>query len=623
MFATYAPLTLKLLEPAATGQRRISGIASTKTRDRQGDIIESLGMSFTNPVTLLVGHDQGKPVGKAWLSARPESITFEATLHDPNKLPPGPLRSEIEQAYAACREGIYTAVSIAIASARAIIEPLREGGLHFKSGEIVELSLVTVPANSEAGIHSVKSLDPRYLAARQFSGGNRMTIPEQIEALETRHANADTRLQAILELAAKENRTCTPDESTEYDAVDAERKRLAVDIARWKERELVNKSLAVSPGSPPPEAPRSTVLPFQPTITVKSTLQPAARFVRLAMAKMYGKGDTEKSLQYARQFKDTPEVEAIIKAAVAVGTTTDATWAGPLVPTLQNVTAEFIALLRPATLLGRIPGIVTVPFNVRVPAQTGGGTYGWVGEGLSKPVTKLAFAAVTLAMHKAAGIIVFTEELARVSSPSAEEMVRNDMINGIAAFLDSQFVDPAVAEVAGVNPASITNGLTPIVSTDNILADLTAIFTALAAANIDPAGGTLLMSPGNAFALATTTASGLFVFPNITMQGGTLVGINVVTSSVLGTNVVFIARNSVFVADEGGIQIDVSREASVQMDSAPLTPPAPLVSLWQQNFIGLRADRFISWKRARTAGVQLVTGAGYTAPALMTTQQSA
>ena len=335
------------------------------------------------------------------------------------------------------------------------------------------------------------------------------------------------------------------------------------------------------------------------------------------MALMYGQGDRQRSLEYAKQFRDTPEVEAVIKAAVPIGTATDATWAGPLVPTVQNIAAEFITLLRAASVMNRIQGLVKTPFNVRVPAQTGGGTYGWVGEGLSKPVTKLAFSAVAVAMHKAAGIVVFTEELARLSTPSAEEVVRNDMVNGIAAFLDQQFLDPAVAEVSGVNPASITNGLTPITSTDDILADLNAIFAALATANIDPTGGTLLMSPANAFALATTTTNGMFVFPGITMEGGTLVGVNVVTSNTLGTNVVFIARNCVFVADEGGIQIDVSREASVQMDSAPATPPTPLVSLWQQNLVGLRADRWISWKRARAAGVQLITGAGYTAPALL------
>jgi hypothetical protein len=88
-----------------------------------------------------------------------------------------------------------------------------------------------------------------------------------------------------------------------------------------------------------------------------------------------------------------------------------------------------------------------------------------------------------------------------------------------------------------------------------------------------------------------------------------------VTSQVMADNVVFIAKNCVFVGDEGGIIIDVSREATVQMDSAPLTPPiqstTTAVSLWQQNLVGLRADRFISWMRARLAGVQLVTGADY------------
>jgi Phage capsid family. len=83
-----------------------------------------------------------------------------------------------------------------------------------------------------------------------------------------------------------------------------------------------------------------------------------------------------------------------------------------------------------------------VPFNVSVPAQTGGGTYQWVGQGAPKPVGKLAFSTITLSILKAAGIIVITEELARTSTPSAEEVIRRDMIAGIAAFLDTQFIDP-------------------------------------------------------------------------------------------------------------------------------------------------------------------------------------
>jgi HK97 family phage major capsid protein len=614
MSAYYAPeLVIKRFD-AGAAPRRLTGIASTPTPDRAGDIVDPLGMTFEQSIPLLLNHNQDENVGTASLTATAEGIRFDATFHDVSELPPGRIRHLVEETYAACKAGIYRKVSIAIAKARALVEPLKGGGMRFKSGEIVELSLVTVPANPHAGILTVKALEA--------PPGGRMSIPEQIEALETRKKNAQLRMNQVLELSQNENRTSTPEEAAEFDLLNAEVKRLDGDLNRYRDLEAVNKSLALPAGAP--AAPPSRPAPVVPFISVKSNLQPASRFVRIAMSLLYGKGDRQASIEYAKQFRDTPEVEAVLKAAVAVGTTTDATWAGPLVPTLQTITAEFLTLLRPATLIGRIPGIVTVPFNIRIPAQTGGGTYGWVGEGLSKPATALAFSTVTLGMHKAAGIVVFTEELARNSSPAVEEVVRRDMINGIAQFLDHQFITASVAAVAGVNPASITNGVTPIVSTDNVISDLRAIFTALAAANLDPAGGSLLMSPANAFALATYMVQGMMVFSDISMDGGTVVGVNVVTSQVMADNVVFIAKNCVFVGDEGGIIIDVSREATVQMDSAPATPPisgtTTAVSLWQQNLVGLRADRFISWMRARLAGVQLVTGADYNvmvSPALM------
>lgn len=608
----YLELTQKAAD--ATG-RRITGIASTPTPDRRGDIIEPRGLRFTNPVPLLLHHEQDKPIGLARLGTPTATgLPFEADF--PVIADPGPLRDRVEGTLQAIRAGLYTAVSVAINRLTAVVKPLPSGALHFLEAEVVELSIVTVPANREASILSVKALDAPYLAKPVSLGGPKpMTITDQLAALETRKSNARTRMDAILDRAQTEERTLTVEESTEHDALANEYKRLDEDEVRWKERELVNKSLATpiggGPGPSTPPLGRSAVPP-PAAITVKSLLQPAASFTRLAMALMYGKGNRERSIEYAKQWKDTPEVETILKAAVTVGTTTDATWAGPLVPTLQTVANEFLALLRPAMIIGRVPGLVNVPFNVRVAAQTGGGTYGWVGEGLSKPVTKLAFSAVSVAMHKAAGIIVFTEELARISTPRVEEVVRRDMIAGISQFLDGQFIDPAVAEVTGVNPASITNGLTPHTSADDFLTDLGTIFDAFAAAGIDPTGMSLLMSPANAMRLALTRENGIFVFPNVSTAGGTVVGVNVVTSTALGSNVIAIARDCVFIADDGGIEIDVSREASVQMDSAPATPPTPMVSLWQQNLVGLRADRFISWKRARAAGVQLVTGADYT-----------
>jgi HK97 family phage major capsid protein len=256
-----------------------------------------------------------------------------------------------------------------------------------------------------------------------------------------------------------------------------------------------------------------------------------------------------------------------------------------------------------------------VPFLASVPTQTAGGSYGWVGQGAPKAVTKLGFGTAKLDIAKAAGIIVLTEELVRVSSPSAEAIVRADMIAGIAAFLDLQFIDPAVAAVANVSPASITNGITPISSVDDPLSDLYALLAALSAANVPLAGVTLIMSETNALGMGMVRDSlGNRMFPNMSPTGGTAEGITIITSNAANGNVIAFQPSAILYADDGGVQIDISREASVQMDSAPDNPPLAttvMVNLWQNNLVGLRAERWVNWKRGRDVAVQIVTGASY------------
>jgi hypothetical protein len=85
-------------------------------------------------------------------------------------------------------------------------------------------------------------------------------------------------------------------------------------------------------------------------------------------------------------------------------------------------------------------------------------------------------------------------------------------------------------------------------------------------------------------------------------------------SNNVGARVILVHAPSILYADEGGVRIDVSREASVQMDSAPDSPATAttvLVSLWQNNLVGLRAERMITWKRARTGSVYYITTAAY------------
>jgi len=47
------------------------------------------------------------------------------------------------------------------------------------------------------------------------------------------------------------------------------------------------------------------------------------------------------------------------------------------------------------------------------------------------------------------------------------------------------------------------------------------------------------------------------------------------------------------------------------MDSAPTDPAVSLVSLWQNNLVGLRAERFINWKKGHAQAAQFIDGATY------------
>jgi HK97 family phage major capsid protein len=225
------------------------------------------------------------------------------------------------------------------------------------------------------------------------------------------------------------------------------------------------------------------------------------------------------------------------------------------------------------------------------------------------------FTTVALAQYKIAGILTFTYELARSSEPSAEETFRSEMIAGIAQFMDAQFLDPTVAAVVGINPASITNGVTGILATADPLVDITNLLNTFIAANIPLAGVVLLMSEANAFMLGSQrTAMGEPVFPGVTVAGGSINGVPIIPAQTAGTNIIGVVPRYVLYADDGGVSVDVSREASLQFTDTPTVPDATTVfrSLWQDNLVGLRAERFCAWIKGHPNAVNMVTGTAYT-----------
>jgi HK97 family phage major capsid protein/HK97 family phage prohead protease len=599
----YALLEIKALDQSS---RTFSGIASTPELDRVGDMVDPAGVTFKNPLPLLFHHDPKQPIGRVTLKTTPQGIVFEATI--PHVDDPGPLKARVDEAWQSVKAGIITGVSIGTRILAGGIERMTSGARRLTKTEICEVSLVTIPANANATILTVKSL----AAARRVETGMKPTISEHIQNLENKRAALAATMTEIMESAAGDGKTLEAPQAEEHDGLALQVKSIDADLGRWREHEKLQITAAV----PVPPAP--ALRPTYPVISVKANVPLGTAFVRAACAQLVCKGNVRDAAEYAeKRWNDsTPEVALYLKAAVAAGTTTDATWASPLVN--QNVSNEFIELLRPATILGKIPGLRQVPFNTKVPTQTAGGTYGWVGEAKPKPVTKLAFSSTSLGISKAAGIIVLTKELVMLSNPSAEALVRADMIAGIAQFLDSQFIDPAVAAVAGVNPASITNGAPTAAATANPLADIIGLINHFATNNIAVAGVTFIMSAANALSLTfRTNLDGSPEFPGVTINGGNYKGLTFITSQAAGGNVIALQPSLVLYADDGGVSIDASEQASLQMDSAPASPAdatTVYVSLWQTNTIGLRAERFINWAKANANAVKYLTATAWPAP---------
>lgn len=654
MNRAYAFLNVKSVD----GEKRlITGTATTPTPDRMGDIVEPLGVQFKNPLPLLLYHNSQKPVG--WVKFQKptkDGIAFEAQL--PTVDEPGTVRDRIEEAWTSIKSGLLAGVSIGF---RAIEESYNKetGGFRFLKSEVLELSLVAIPAQPDARIETIKSLDigvpaatgtgRRVISSQPGASGSVVssarkgattmkTIAEQITAFEAKRAASDARMSEIMTKSADEGRTLDETEKEEYDTLDTEVKGIDEHLVRLRAQEERNKQQAKSvAGKSVEEGTRTRG--GNSVVSVQSNLPPGIEFTRMVMCKIASflemqKGNFISAEQVARaRYPDCPRIHNVLKAAVGAGVTEVAgspgTDFGASLVYAQNLESEFVEFLRPQTIIGRIQGLRRVPFNIRYNQQTSKGTGYWVGEGAGKPLTSMGVSPNTLLWAKVAAIAVITQELARFSSPSAETMVRDELARAIIERIDIDFVDPNKALVSGVSPASITNGVTPISSSGTeasaVRTDMQALFGAFIADNLNPATATLIMPTATAMALSLMqNALGQAQFPGITMQGGTLMGIPVVTSQYVtdgspgGAIIILVNASDIFLADDGQVTVDVSREASLEMSNTPAvnsaTPtPAQLVSLWQTNSIGLRAERFINWARRREESVQYLSNVLYSA----------
>lgn len=136
----------------------IEGMATTPAPDRVGDVVEPMGAMFKTPMPLILQHEHSLVVGNVTF-AQPQAkgVPFKARMPKIKEL--GRLKERVDEAIQSVKYDLISAVSIGFRGVEGEIERLKSGGLRFKKWEWLELSLVTVPANAQAVLHAIKSLD--------------------------------------------------------------------------------------------------------------------------------------------------------------------------------------------------------------------------------------------------------------------------------------------------------------------------------------------------------------------------------------------------------------------------------------------------------------------------------
>lgn len=469
------------------------------------------------------------------------------------------------------------------------------------------------------------------------------TYSEQLADVKATRAGFVDKMKALSQKSVDEGRTMNSAEEEEFGELDSQVKTLDAEVKRLNRLiELDGETAAPVVDSETKNAPQRRE---GPTLKTVEKLEPGIAMARYAMCLVASKGNHAMAFQLAE--RHFPKTEGVVKtlkaqaeganlqqlmhmkATVPAGTTTDGTWAAPLVYA-DTFTGDFIEYLRPRTLIGQA-AFRRVPFNVRIAGQTSGGSASWVGQGKSKPVMKVDFNATTVPFTKIAAISVITQELARFSDPSAEALVRDSLADAVIARADNDLFDPDLAAVSNVNPAGLLNGVAPIVPTGPIDYSDPASVRCAVAALWAPWDSTNLgarpayyTTPGAARMLAfATDPLGNQAFPGMTAQGGTLLGVPVRVSQYLANNggsggapFILVDESEIWLADDGSVTLDASEQATIEMSDTPVgsssatvtSNGSPFVNMWQTNSIALRAERFIWWGPRRSGAVQWIDG---------------
>lgn len=643
MNRAYSLLHIKSIDD---DERVIEGIATTPVTDRMDDVVEPKGAVFKLPLPLLWQHDSSDPVGHVFeAKATADGIRVRARFAKVAE--PASLKDDLDRAWSMVKAKLVRGLSIGFKPLES--EPIKGSyGLRYTKWDWLELSAVTIAANADATITAIKSADQNARRAPQgargaqsisrpagpsgspeASGrsksqtsyeGHMKTLQQMIEERTTK----STRMTELIELRSTEARKFTPEEATEFDALDADVAELddEIRIKRFEERQAAAATKVKGADQNEGSGSRGGV-----SFVRKQDRDDAFKgqsFTRILIARALAmtNGESPAYIAQKRWGETHPNLVNVIKATVAGGGTGSGEWGAELADADARFTGDFIEFLYARTVFDQL-NLRSIPARVHVKGQDGAFTGYWVGESKAIPASAGDFSDVELSPLKVAGLAVISMELLEDSQPSAEMLVRDGLVQASSQRVDTTFLSASAAS-AGVSPAGILNGVSALNPSGTDLAAVRADLQALLypfVSNKMASGITLVMNPATAMALGMMYgALDQLAFPDINENGGTINRRPVVVGdNVTPGHIIAIRTQDVWRIGDSGIRVSMSREATIEQRDDPTgatdTPvgvtTAGLTNMFQEESVAFKVVRRINFQKRRSTAVTFIQDAEY------------
>lgn len=418
-------------------QGTFSGIASPfgGDPDAVGDVIDrgaftkSLGehtAAGTKPLLLWM-HDPAEPLG-VWLDIREDRDGLAVK----GKLVLQARRAQ--EAYALLKAGALNGLSIGYRVRSAERRP--EGGRTLKEVELVEISLVTLPAASQARVTDVKSAPAGTTAAKGAASTRRKTM-------------------------AKKATVPDGDQGTEEEAMPVEERVTALEETVTAIDDRL-KAVEGAVGTVKSTADRIEAKLNRPGFTTKPETPPAAELARKAFTGF---------LRQGREALGPDEVKTLI--------TGDDTRGGYLAP--PEFVAEVVKNLvefspvRQAAKVGQ-----TAAGSVILPKRTGAPTATWVGEEEDRTEAAPSYGQAEIPVHEAACYVDVSLKLLEDAAVNVETEVAGDLaeefgrLEGVA-FVSGNGVKKPMGFMSDAGVSYVASGSATVVTADGLIDILYAL----------------------------------------------------------------------------------------------------------------------------------------------------